>query len=158
MLCVPDAFFVPPWLRGLHWGECIKSACPFWAPDLPSSLLGGGDDFTMYYSLRAHPEDPAPASVHCVGLAQGTFAAPTATGPASIAWEDSGEPVICTNVSADPQSARAIDPSVSIDGEGRHWLSFGSFSPGGITVVELNATTGALGNVSDWADLNQKLL
>ena len=28
--------------------------------------------------------------------------------------------------------------------DGRLWLSFGSFSPGGIAVVELNATTGAL--------------
>ena len=41
-------------------------------------------------------------------------------------------------------AARAIDPSVAEDQAGKLWLSYGSFSAGGVVTTELDPTTGML--------------
>ena len=89
----------------------------------------------MYFSV---PE-LVHSNVYCIGRAVGTFAR------AAIEWQhDLSLSRALSLSSATPGAPRAIDPSVVAARDGRLWLSFGSFSPGGIAVVELNATAGAL--------------
>ena len=129
-----QSYDTPGWLNRYGY-PCAQNGgvCPFWAPDLPSNTQVS-DDLTLYFSV---PE-LVHSNVYCIGRAIGTFAR------ATIEWQHDREPVLCTNMSATPGAPRAIDPSVVAARDGRLWLSFGSFSPGGIAVVELNATTGAL--------------
>jgi len=147
------SYLTPDWVTDYLYpsgcGDGEKSACPFWAPDLVSSGNGippGGDDFIMYYSI-AIPNDYGRA---CIGRAKGRFN--STTQPPSIDWVDAGAPVVCSNKSqVEAGGPHAIDPSVTVDTEGRWWLSYGSWSAkdvgsngGGVWVVELDATSGFL--------------
>ena len=121
-----DSFLVPPWLRDYEpWKkQGCDPACPFWAPDLPSSgngLAAGGDEFIMYYSVPALDGQGS----GCIGRATGTFRAPSGSQAAAIDWSDAGEPVLC----GDEKIAKAggphtIDPSVMGDADGRLWLTY----------------------------------
>ena len=116
------SYLTPKWLAEQGWGDCTKTACPFWAPDLPSNGVlqkGASDDFVMYYSV---PELQLKTNKACVGRATGTFNPPshtnsngTSTGVASITWTDAGSPVVCSDQSdLDNNGPHAIDPSVGI--------------------------------------------
>lgn len=154
-----NSYLIPPWLQDYEpWqsqgcGDGRTSACPFWAPDLPSSGNGmapGGDHFTMYYSAPALDNEGS----GCIGLARGVFHAPEDSDDrAWIEWTDAGEPVICGDLGSTGSHGgpHNIDPSVSVDDQGRWWMTYGSWSStgksgGGIWSVELDAKTGLLGN------------
>jgi len=145
-----DSFLVPQWLLSLEpWkSRGCKPACPFWAPDLPSNHLGASDELTMYYSVP--PLDGGRDS-GCIGRATGTFHPPVDERAAFIDWKDAGAPVLCSNHSLEVVGGpHNIDPSVMRDGEGRLWLTYGSWSStgrkgGGVWMVELDNATGMLG-------------
>lgn len=148
-----DSFLTPDWITDYLYPEGCDSACPFWAPDLVTSGNGieeGGDRFVMYYSV-AVPNEYGRA---CIGRAEGIFS--SEKHPPSIEWKDAGSPVVCSNESSvEKGGPHAIDPSVSVDSSGRWWLTFGSWSDGsvgyrggGVWVVELNATSGMLGDAA----------
>jgi arabinan endo-1,5-alpha-L-arabinosidase len=150
-----SSYLNPNWLKenATDWGECARgkpgeSVCAIWAPDLPSNGNGfnhkgkvASDQFDMYYSL-CPPKDK---QQYCVGRATGTWNPPTRHRSASITWTDDGAPIVCTSDSDVKAGApRAIDPSVGMDKDSRLWLSYGSYSNGGVVTVELNVTTGRL--------------
>lgn len=154
-----SSYLIPPWLpsyepwRSQGCGDGKTSACPFWAPDLPSSGNGmapGGDNFIMYYSVPAVDGDGG----GCIGLARGKFVAPADSNDrAFIDWTDAGEPIICGDLASTGKfgGPHNIDPSVAVDDQGRWWLTYGSWSStgtsgGGIWSVELDAKTGLLGS------------
>ena len=146
------SYLQPEWVEDwLYPNGCDGKACPFWAPDLVTSGNGispGDDNFIMYYSIA----DYNTYGRACIGRAKGSFN--PSTSPPSIDWEDSGAPVVCSNVTqVSLGGPHAIDPSVSVDEEGRWWLSMGSWSDqahvgpkgGGVWVVELDSNSGMLG-------------
>jgi arabinan endo-1,5-alpha-L-arabinosidase len=100
-----------------------------WAPH----LVRHNDTYHLYYAI--------PASFGLHRTAAIGHATKKSLDPA-VPWVDDGEPIItCT----DEDPFNAIDPFFVIDREGSAWMPFGSFAPGGINLVPLDATTGMLG-------------
>jgi arabinan endo-1,5-alpha-L-arabinosidase len=129
----------PEWVEGVvpgFWGH-------YWAPDV---VLYDGV-YRLYYSVSRFGKQTS-----AIGLA--TSSALALNSPDSVsadrdaseardasedrsAWEDQG--VVIQSREGDPYNA--IDPSVLVAKDGRHWLAFGSFWDG-IYLMELNPQTG----------------
>ncbi|WP_221356277.1 arabinan endo-1,5-alpha-L-arabinosidase [Streptomyces beigongshangae] len=109
-----DAFGAKPaWWSGY--------ATEAWAPDI--SYQGGR--YLMYYAVSTFGSNKS-----AIGLAT------SATGqPGS--WSDQGV-VYSSTASSD---YNAIDPNLFVDGDGRWWLSFGSWWTG-LKMIQLNPSTG----------------
>jgi beta-glucosidase len=95
----------------------------FRAPDI---VLQGGS-YRLYYAVTI-PD----SKVSAIGLATSPTLDPS---DPSHGWTDQGM-VVSSSDSADYS---AVDPSVTIDPAGRHWLAFGA---GGIKLIELDPATG----------------
>ena len=101
----------------------------FWAPD----LVRCGNVYRLYYSVSRFGKQTS-----AIGLAtSGAFTA----NDSVLDWKDQG--VVIQSRAGDPYNA--IDPSVLVAKDGRHWLAFGSFWDG-IYLTELNPETGLLLN------------
>lgn len=109
--------------------EWAKSAIPgtggIWAPD----IIEHDGEYRLYYSVSTFGKNRS-----AIGLTVTDALDPAA--PAS-GWTDRGA-VVESHADDD---FNAIDPSVFIDAEGRHWMAFGSFWSG-IKMVELDPATG----------------
>lgn len=101
-----------------------------WAPDVVRVAVAGGVEWRMYYSASTFGSRRS-----AIGLAQ----APHPSGP----WRDRGIVIASAHDGADAgvRHPNAIDANLVVDGEGRHWLVYGSFF-GGIHVLPLDPETG----------------
>lgn len=99
----------------------------FWAPDIVRS----GKGYRLYYSVSRFGKQTS-----AIGLA-------TSDDPQG-GWTDEG--VVIQSREGDPYNA--IDPSVLVAKDGRHWMAFGSFWDG-IHLTELDPATGLLLEPSD---------
>ncbi len=97
----------------------------YWAPDVIE--LNGR--FLLYYSVSTFGK-----RVSAIGLATNTTLDPADPG---YKWVDQGPVIESTNA----DNFNTIDPAVTLDGQGRLWLAFGSFWSG-IKLVQLDPTTG----------------
>lgn len=96
-----------------------------WAPD----LIHTGDEYRLYYSVSRFGKQTS-----AIGLA----ATPTLDPDApEYRWQDRG--VVVSSSEGDPFNA--IDPSILIDDDGRHWMAFGSYWDG-IFLIELGPDSG----------------
>lgn len=97
----------------------------YWAPD----VVKAGDEYRLYYSASTFGKQTSG-----IGLAVSRSLDPESD---DYAWVDRG-----VVVTSDPeQPYNAIDPSVLIDDDGRHWMAFGSYWKG-LYLVELDPETG----------------
>lgn len=92
-----------------------------WAP----YIMKAGNEFRLYYSLASNV-----GRVSCIGLATAT----TPLGP----WVEQDVVVRSTSTGT---HTNAIDPSVIVDKDGKHWMYYGS-SWDGIWIMELDPATG----------------
>jgi arabinan endo-1,5-alpha-L-arabinosidase len=100
-----------------------------WAP----FIIKVGDIYRLYYSVPGNNN----VKLSCIALA-------TSSSPGGP-WTDQGIVISCLP----EDNFNAIDPSVIIDHEnGRHWMTYGSYSAG-IFIVELNPLTGKILNTGD---------
>lgn len=113
---------VPDWTREVAPGF----EGHFWAPD----VVRCGDRYRLYYSVSRFGKQTS-----AIGLAT--------SSAIDNGWEDRG--VVIQSREGDPYNA--IDPSVLIASDGRHWMAFGSFW-GGIYLTELDPATGLRLDVS----------
>ncbi|TWT35934.1 Intracellular endo-alpha-(1-_5)-L-arabinanase [Posidoniimonas corsicana] len=97
----------------------------YWAPD----VVFADGRYRVYYSASRFGQQAS-----AIGLA--TNETLDAQSP-NYAWRDDG--AVVTSTPDAPYNA--IDPSVLIDDQGRHWMTFGSFWKG-IYLFELDAKTG----------------
>ncbi len=111
---------LPAWAH-----EAIPGADGIWAPDISYF----NDRFHLYYAVSTFGSNRS-----VIGL----LTTPTldATDPA-FGWKDEG----LVTQSTEKDNFNAIDPNHVVDGDGRHWLAFGSFWTG-IKLIELDAATG----------------
>jgi len=118
----PNVFAQPP-----NW---TTNAVPgftgdFWAPD----VLYFNGEYHLYYAVSTFG-----SQVSAIGLATNPTLDP---GNASYLWTDQGAVI----QSGSSVNYNTIDPSVTLDGAGNLWMSFGSFWSG-IHLIQLDATTG----------------
>jgi beta-xylosidase len=119
----PPVFAAPP--------EWVATTVPenrnaqFWAPD----VIEVGGRFLLYYSVSSFGKRTS-------AIALATNATLDPTNPA-FAWRDEGV-VIRSGAGT---NFNAIDPAVLHDGDGRLWLTFGSFWSG-LKLTELDPATG----------------
>lgn len=97
----------------------------FWAPDVIE--LDGR--YLLYYSVSSWGKNQS-----VIALAENATLDP---GDPNYKWIDRG--VVVRSAKGD--NYNAIDPAVTLDADGRLWMSFGSFW-GGIQLVELDRKTG----------------
>lgn len=97
----------------------------YWAPD----LVRWGDGYRLYYSVSRFGKQTS-----AIGLATTPTLSPDDSG---YGWSDAG--VVLQSREGDPYNA--IDPSVLVDTDGRHWMAFGSYWQG-IHLIELDPETG----------------
>lgn len=97
----------------------------YWAPD----LVRVGDLWHLYYSVSEFGKQTS-----AIALATSPVLDPSHP---NHFWTDRG--IVLRSTSGSPYNA--IDPSVLADGNGRLWLSFGSFW-GGLYMFELDPATG----------------
>ncbi|MEZ0448134.1 arabinan endo-1,5-alpha-L-arabinosidase [Cellulomonas sp. ICMP 17802] len=102
---------------GAEW----SGAPGLWAPE----VVRAGDEWRMYWSASTFG-----SRTSAIGLAVAAHPA----GP----WEDRGLVVTSRH---DEDGPNAIDATVVVDDEDRHWLVYGSFF-GGIHALELDPATG----------------
>ncbi len=105
--------------------ERIKGTKGLWAPD----IVHAGGEFRLYYSVSTFGSNRS-----AIGLATTPTLDPDTPG---YGWTDKGM-VIESNPT---DNYNAIDPNVFVAGDGRHWMTFGSFW-GGIRIFELDPGTG----------------
>lgn len=98
-----------------------------WAPD----IISHQGVHRLYYSVSSFGKN-----VSAIGLVTNRSLDPAHP---DFKWKDEGIVIR----SARDDSWNAIDPHVIVNGEGRHWMSFGSFWSG-IQLVELNPANGKL--------------
>lgn len=116
----------PPFARLPDWAVAVvPGARNLWAPDI--AFVGGR--YRLYYSVSRFGSNRS-----AIGLATAATLDPAAPGHG---WRDEG--MVLQSTPADDYNA--IDPAFIVDGDGRHWLSFGSFWSG-LKLVELDPTTG----------------
>jgi len=111
---------MPDWAK-----RAIPKANGIWAPDI--SFANG--EFRLYYAVSTFGSNHS-----AIGLATSPTLDPSAP---NYKWTDKGE-VLASAVADD---FNAIDPAAFTDGEGRAWLTFGSFWTG-IKMVRLDPATG----------------
>ncbi|WP_137401082.1 arabinan endo-1,5-alpha-L-arabinosidase [Echinicola rosea] len=112
---------LPPQATGYitaHGGEPFENT---WAP----YILETDDEFRLYYSLSS--------GIHKLS-AIGLLTSDTPEGP----WQQAG---LAVTSDTDIPMTNAIDPSVIVDEDGRHWMYYGS-AYDGIYVLELDPVTG----------------
>jgi hypothetical protein len=118
-------FAVPPaWTTAAVPGF----AGEFWAPDL--AYFNGR--YHLYYSVSSWGTNDS-----AIGLA-------TTPSLATPVWTDHGKVVQsdpAAGAGTDYTTYNCIDPDVTVDGDGRVWLVFGSYF-GGIAIRELDPATG----------------
>ena len=112
----------PPW---------VEEAVPenrrmhFWAPD----IIRMGDEFWLYYSVSSFGKNHS-----VIALAKNETLNPESD---QFGWRDEGVVVRSFRTN----NFNAIDPALTLDEQGRLWMSFGSFW-GGIKMIELDPGTG----------------
>lgn len=97
----------------------------FWAPD----VIHLGDRYLLYYSISTFGK-----KVSALGLMSNPTLDPN--DPA-FHWTDEGEVIRSTSTN----DFNTIDPAVSVDADGKLWLSFGSYWSG-IKLIQLDPKTG----------------
>lgn len=108
----------------------IEEAVPrfrghYWAPD----VVRAGDEHRLYYSASQFGKQTSG-----IGLIVSRSLDPESE---DYGWTDRG-----VVVTSDPeQPYNAIDPSVLIDDDGRHWMAFGSYWKG-LYLIELDPASG----------------
>ena len=117
----PRVFAEPP-----AWARRFATKESLWAPDVIRAPDGR---YLLYYSASSFGKNTS-----AIGLASN--ATLDSSDPA-FRWVDEGIVV----ESARTSDFNAIDPAVTIDGDGRMWMSFGSFWSG-IKLIELDPRTG----------------
>ncbi|MEP9401934.1 arabinan endo-1,5-alpha-L-arabinosidase [Sphingomonas sp. VNH70] len=116
----------PPFSALPDWAvKAIPGAKNLWAPDI--AFVNGR--YRLYYSVSTFGSNRS-----AIGLATSATLDPAAPG---YGWRDEG--MVLQSRRGDDYNA--IDPAFTIDAQGRHWLSFGSFWSG-IKLVELDPATG----------------
>lgn len=113
---------LPDWVA-----KAIPGATNIWAPDI--SYVNGR--YRLYYAASTFGSNRS-----AVGLATSATLDPAAPG---YGWRDEGLVVMSTPA----DDYNAIDPAFFADGNGRHWLSLGSFWTG-LKLFELDPRTGKL--------------
>ncbi|MFE9438150.1 arabinan endo-1,5-alpha-L-arabinosidase [Streptomyces sp. NPDC006602] len=109
-----DAFGTKPsW-----WSSYATEA---WAPDI--SYQGG--KYLMYYAVSTFGSNKS-----AIGLATSTTGLPGS-------WSDQG--IVYTSTTSSDYNA--IDPNLFVDGDGKWWLSFGSWWTG-LKMIQINPSTG----------------
>lgn len=96
-----------------------------WAPD----VLRADGLYRLYYSVSTFGKQ-----VSAIGLTTGPTLDPASP---DYRWTDRGPVIQSTNGSP----FNAIDPSVTVDADSRHWMVFGSFWKG-LYLVQLDPKTG----------------
>jgi arabinan endo-1,5-alpha-L-arabinosidase len=96
-----------------------------WAPD----IVHTNGVYRIYYSVSSFGKNTS-----AIGLVTTPTLDPSKK---DHAWTDRG--IVVRSKASDPYNA--IDPCVFIDGDGRHWMFFGSFWTG-IQVMELDSKSG----------------
>ncbi|HWA84134.1 MAG TPA: arabinan endo-1,5-alpha-L-arabinosidase [Fimbriimonadaceae bacterium] len=114
----------PEWLKERYSHRSV------WAPD----VVVLGDKLRVYYSVSNWGTNKS-----VIGLAECDGFDPD--HPLN-GWRDLG---LVIESEPDHDTFNAIDPELRIDGEGRHWLFFGSYFAG-IFTVEVDPATGKLKN------------
>jgi arabinan endo-1,5-alpha-L-arabinosidase len=112
---------IPAWAK-----QAIPGTDGIWAPDI--SYVDG--QYRLYYSVSTFGSNRS-----AIGLAT------SPTLGAGAKWTDHGQVVMSTRES----DFNAIDPNFVIDGQGKHWLSLGSFWTG-IKLFPLDKKTGKVVN------------
>ncbi|TWT75652.1 Intracellular endo-alpha-(1-_5)-L-arabinanase [Posidoniimonas polymericola] len=97
----------------------------YWAPD----IVRVGDEYRLYYSASQFGKQNSG-----IGLVATRSLDPESK---DYSWVDRGA-VVTSNPDA---PYNAIDPSVLVDDDGRHWMAFGSYWQG-LYLVELDPATG----------------
>jgi arabinan endo-1,5-alpha-L-arabinosidase len=119
----PAVFYAPPeWIAKIVPDNRQMS---YWAPD----IMKLGDRYLLYYAISSMGK-----MTSAIGLATNPTLDPD--DPA-YHWADQG--VVVRTQEGDGYNA--IDPSVFHDGDGRLWLTFGSYWSG-IKLIQLNPQTG----------------
>lgn len=96
-----------------------------WAPD----VVKHDGIYRLYYSVSSFGKNTS-----AIGLLTSPALDPS---DPRCKWEDRG--IVIRSNEKDPFNA--IDPAVFVDGDGKHWMSFGSFWTG-IQLIELEPKTG----------------
>ncbi|MFC7303773.1 arabinan endo-1,5-alpha-L-arabinosidase [Streptomyces monticola] len=111
-----DAFGARP-----SWWSKYSSVPEAWAPDISQH----GGKYLMYYSVSKFGSNTS-----AIGLATSTTGEPGS-------WTDQG--TVYTSSSASDYNA--IDPNLFVDGDGKWWLSFGSWWTG-LKMIRIDPATG----------------
>ncbi|WP_431469564.1 arabinan endo-1,5-alpha-L-arabinosidase [Sphingosinithalassobacter sp. LHW66-3] len=121
-LAPPPFTSLPEWVVG-----AVPGVRNLWAPDI--SYVNGR--YRLYYSASTFGSNRS-----AIGVATSATLDPASP---DYGWRDEG--MVVTSNPAD--DFNAIDPAFLADGDGRHWLSLGSFWSG-LKLFELNPQTGKL--------------
>jgi arabinan endo-1,5-alpha-L-arabinosidase len=124
----------------IHWtnGDPVFDATPAWVEHLVPDFRGSywapdiirvNGQYLLYYAVSSFGKQTS-----AIGLAVSPTLDQNAT---NYLWQDRGPVIASTNGSP----FNTIDPSVMQDGDGKLWLSFGSFW-NGIYLTELDPGTG----------------
>lgn len=97
----------------------------FWAPD----VIHHNERYLLYYSVSSWGKNTS-----AIGLATNITLDPA---DSKFKWADAG--IVVRSFTTN--DFNTIDPAVTFDGEGRLWLSFGSYWSG-IKLIELDSKTG----------------
>ncbi|ORT55735.1 arabinan endo-1,5-alpha-L-arabinosidase [Streptomyces sp. CB03238] len=103
------------------WWRTYNGTSDVWAPDISHH----GGRYLMYYAVSSFGSNTS-----AIGLATSTTGLPGS-------WTDHGP--VYTSTSASDYNA--IDPHLFVDGDGKWWLSFGSWWTG-IKMIRINPGTG----------------